>query len=120
MRGKNFQTTTGVQQFLDQGALGTNRIEPDRFYYDAALRMIAREREKGPMFLFVYLAQNHYPWNYRWRPDLPPEWTNLGNAPDVDEYLRPPSMRFPDYPRLLHPPPPHLPHPPFLLLPSLH
>ena len=101
MSAKNFQTTTGVQQFLDQGALGTNRIEPDRFYYDAALRMIARERDKGPMFLFVYLAQNHYPWNYRWRPDLAPEWTNLGNAPDVDEYLRRQSMSFRDYAGLL-------------------
>jgi phosphoglycerol transferase MdoB-like AlkP superfamily enzyme len=101
MSAKNFQTTTGVQQFLDQGALGTNRIEPDRFYYDAALRMIAREREKGPMFLFVYLAQNHYPWNYRWRPDLAPEWTNLGNAPDVDEYLRRQSTSFHDYAGLL-------------------
>jgi hypothetical protein len=101
MSAKNFQTTTGVQQFLDQGALGTNRIEPDRFYYDAALRMIAREREKGPMFLFVYLAQNHYPWNYRWRPDLAPEWTNPGNAPDVDEYLRRQSMSFRDYAGLL-------------------
>jgi hypothetical protein len=101
MSAKNFQTTTGVQQFLDQGALGTNRIEPDRFYYDAALRMIAREREKGPMFLFVYLAQNHYPWNYQWRPDLTPEWTNLGNAPDVDEYLRRQSMSFHDYAGLL-------------------
>jgi len=101
MSAKNFQTTTGVQQFLDQGALGTNRIEPDRFYYDAALRMIAREREKGPMFLFVYLAQNHYPWNYQWRPDLAPEWTNLGNAADVDEYLRRQSMSFRDYAGLL-------------------
>jgi hypothetical protein len=101
MSAKNFQTTTGVQQFLDQGALGTNRIEPDRFYYDAALRMIAREHEKGPMFLFVYLAQNHYPWNYRWRPDLAPEWTNLGNVPDVDEYLRRQTMSFGDYAGLL-------------------
>src|SRR6266481_3842309 len=101
MSARNFQTTTGVQEFLDQGALGTNRIEPDRFYYDAALRMIARERDKGPMFLFVYLAQNHYPWNYRWRPDLAPEWTNLGNAPDVDEYLRRQSMSFGDYAGLL-------------------
>src|SRR5215467_10812798 len=88
MSAKNFQTTTGVQEFLDQGALGTNRIEPDRFYYDAALRMIAREHGKGPMFLFAYLAGNHFPWNYRWRPDLMPEWSNPGNAPEVDEYLR--------------------------------
>jgi hypothetical protein len=101
MSARNFQTTTGVQKFLDQGALGTNHIEPDRFYYDAALRMIERERGKGPMFLFVYLAQNHFPWNYRWRPDLMPAWTNPGNAPEVDEYLRRQAMSFRDYARLL-------------------
>jgi hypothetical protein len=101
MSARNFQTTTGVQEFLDQGALGTNRIEPDRFYYDAALRMIERERDKGPMFLFVYLAQNHFPWNHRWRPDLTPEWTSLGNAPEVDEYLRRQSTSFRDYTGLL-------------------
>jgi hypothetical protein len=97
MSAKNFQTTTGVQEFLDQGALGTNRIEPDRFYYDVALRMIAREHGKGPMFLFAYLAGNHFPWNYRWRPDLMPDWRNPGNAPEVDEYLRRQSMSFRDY-----------------------
>jgi hypothetical protein len=86
-----------MQTFLDQDVLGTDRIEPDRFYYDAALRMIERERGKGPMFMFVYLAANHYPWNYRWRPDLAPEWKDLGNAPQVDEYLRRQAMGFRDY-----------------------
>jgi Sulfatase len=97
MSAKSFQTTTGVQTFLDQDVLGTDRIEPDRFYYDAALRMIERERGKGPMFMFVYLAANHYPWNYRWRPDLAPDWKDLGNAPQVDEYLRRQAMGFRDY-----------------------
>jgi Sulfatase len=101
MSAKSFQTTTGVQKFLDQDALGTNRVEPDQFYYDAALRMIERERDKGPMFLFVYLAENHYPWNYRWRPDLMSEWKDLGNTPNIDEYLRRQSMSFRDYAGLL-------------------
>jgi len=101
MSAKNFQTTTGVQEFLDQGALGTNRIEPDRFYYDVALRMIEREHGKGPMFLFAYLAGNHFPWNYRWRPDLMPDWRNSGNSPEVDEYLRRQAMSFRDYAGLL-------------------
>jgi hypothetical protein len=101
MSAKSFQTTTGVQKFIDQDALGTDRIEPDKFYYDAALRMIEREREKGPMFLFVYLAQNHYPWNYRWRPDLLPEWKGPGNIrAEVDEYLRRQTMSSRDYAEL--------------------
>jgi hypothetical protein len=116
MSARAFQTTTGMQRFLDQGALGTSRIEPDRFYYDAALRMIERERDKGPMFLFVYLAENHYPWSYRWRPELMPEWKNLGNKAEVDEYLRRQSMSFRDYRALLERLARDFPGEPFLLV----
>jgi Sulfatase len=101
MSAKSFQTGAGVQNFYDQQSLGTSRIEPDQFYYDAARRTIERERGKGPMFLFVYLAQNHYPWNYRWRPDLLPEWKDLGNTPLVDEYLRRQALSERDYAGLL-------------------
>jgi phosphoglycerol transferase MdoB-like AlkP superfamily enzyme len=100
MSARNFQTTTGMESFLDQGALGTKRIEPDGFYYDAAVRMIGRERDKGPMFVLVYLAANHYPWNDRWRPELMPEWKAPGNAPEVDEYLRRQTMSFAAYAEL--------------------
>jgi len=116
MSARNFQTTTGIQRFLDQDALGTNRIEPDGFYYDAAVRMIEREREKGPMFLFVYLAANHYPWNDRWRPELAPDWKAPGNAPDVDEYLRRQSMSFSAYAELLDRLRRQFPGEPFLLV----
>jgi hypothetical protein len=59
--------------------------------------MIEHERDKGPMFLFVYLAENHYPWNYRWRPDLMPGWKDPGNTGDVDEYLRRQALSARDY-----------------------
>ena len=102
MSARSFQTTTGVQKFVDQDALGTNRIEPDRFYYDAALRMIERERGKGPMFMFVYLAANHYPWDLSLasRPGAGMEGIPA-NAPQVDEYLRRQTMSFRDYAGLL-------------------
>ena len=101
MSARSFQASTGMQNFYDQQSLGTSRIEPDSFYYDAAHRMIAREHDKGPMFLFVYLAENHYPWDYRWRPDLLPEWKDLGNEPLVDEYLRRQTLSERDYADLL-------------------
>jgi Sulfatase len=101
MSARSFQASTGVQNFFDQKSLGTSRVEPDQFYYDAARRMIEQERGKGPMFLFVYLAQNHYPWNYRWRPDLLPEWKDLGNTPLIDEYLRRQALSERDYAGLI-------------------
>ena len=97
MSAKNYQTTTGVERFVDQAGMGTTRVEPDRFYYDNAARMIEHNRGKGPMFMFVYLAANHFPWDYRWRPELAPQWKDLGNRPEVDEYLRRQTMGMQDY-----------------------
>jgi len=97
MSARSFQATTGVQHFFDQHDLGTRRIEPDSFFYDAAARMIDREHGRSPMFIFVYLAANHFPWDYHYRPDLMPRWQNPGNAPLVDEYLRRQAMSAQDY-----------------------
>jgi len=88
MSARSYQTTTGVQHFYDQHDLGTTAIEPDSFFFDAATKMFEREHEHSPMFVFVYLAANHFPWDYRYRPDLMPQWKDLGNSPIVDEYLR--------------------------------
>ncbi len=116
MSARSFQTSTGVQHFFDQQSLGTNRIEPDQFYYDAARRMIEREHGKGPMFVFVYLAQNHWPWDHRWRPDLMPEWQDPGNMPPIDEYLRRQAMSARDYADLLDRLRHDFPDEPFLLV----
>ena len=97
MSAGRFQQTTGVQHFMDATAIGSAKLEPDRYYYDAAARIIARERSNGPTFVYVYLAANHFPWDWRWRPELTPEWKGLGNAPIVDEYLRRQTLGMRDY-----------------------
>jgi hypothetical protein len=97
MSARSFQTTTGVQHFFDQHDLGTSEIEPDSFFFDAAAKMIGREHATSPMFVFVYLAANHFPWDYRYRPDRMPQWKDLGNVPPVDEYLRRQAMSAKDY-----------------------
>jgi hypothetical protein len=88
MSARGFQTSAGIQNFYDARAMGANGIEPDSFYYQAASDMIRHERKSGPLFAFVYLAANHFPWYDRWRPDLLPEWKDPGNSAVVDEYLR--------------------------------
>jgi hypothetical protein len=59
--------------------------------------MIAEQHEHGPIFVFVYLAANHFPWDYRYRPDLTPQWKDPGNVAPVDEYLRRQAMSAKDY-----------------------
>ena len=97
MSARGFQKTTGVEQFLDNKDMGARGVEPDSFFYDQAAQMIARERSSGPLFIFSYLAANHFPWDHSYRPDLTPDWRNLGNAPRVEEYLRRQNMSERDY-----------------------
>jgi hypothetical protein len=61
------------------------------------VRVIAQDRDRGPVFVFVYLAVNHFPWDYRYRPDLLPDWVNPGNPFEIDEYLRRQEMSARDY-----------------------
>ena len=82
-----FHTTTGIAHYLDIADLGTRAFEADSFYYDRAIDLIRRERGKGALFLYVYTVANHFPWDQRLQPQ-PSGWRDLGNAPDVEEYIR--------------------------------
>ncbi|MCA1458505.1 sulfatase-like hydrolase/transferase [Bradyrhizobium sp. BRP22] len=97
MSARSFQATTGIQRFYDARDLGARDVEPDRFFYDKALRLMAEQPPGAPLFTFVYLAANHFPWQTPLRPDLTPSWRPFGNAPVIDEYLRRQAMSASDY-----------------------
>jgi hypothetical protein len=97
MSARSFQTTTGIQHFYDARDLGAKDVEPDSFFYDRALKLLSQEEPAKPLFMFVYLAANHFPWETRFRPDLMPFWRKPGNEPVVDEYLRRQAMSANDY-----------------------
>src|SRR5437879_7733840 len=60
MSARSFQTTTGIQRFLDARDLGAKDVEPDAFFYDKALKLMAEQPANTPLFTFVYLAANHF------------------------------------------------------------
>src|ERR1700733_4473577 len=97
MSARSFQTTTGIQRFFDARDLGAKDVEPDSFFYDKALSLMSEQTPATPLFAFVYLGANHFPWETRYRPDLMPSWRNTGNEPVVDEYLRRQAMSVTDY-----------------------
>ena len=97
MSARSFQTTTGIEQFFDARDLGARDVEPDRFFYDSALKLMSQQPQDKPLFMFVYLAANHFPWETKFRPDLTPSWRAPGNTPVVDEYLRRQAMSAGDY-----------------------
>jgi hypothetical protein len=94
---RGFQTATGIEHFLDAKQLRAGPADTDSFFYDHAIRVIAQEHDRGPAFVFVYLAANHFPWTYHYRPDLLTEWVNPGNPFEIDEYLRRQEMSRRDY-----------------------
>src|SRR3954470_6807998 len=97
MSARGFQTTTGIQRFLDARDLGARDVEPDSFFYDKAVTLMSERAPNTPLFMFVYLAANHFPWEVRFRPDLMPSWRQPGNTPVIDEYLRRQAMSADDY-----------------------
>jgi len=97
MSARGFQKTTGIETFVDSREMGTRGVEPDSYFYDQAAQVVARERGTGPLFIFTYLAANHFPWDHSFRPDLTPDWRNLGNPPHIEEYLRRQSLSAQDY-----------------------
>jgi hypothetical protein len=90
LSARNFQRSAGVGGFIDAaGMKAEDEQQPDTFYFDQALRLFEREMPKGgPLFTFVYLAANHFPWTTTFRPDLTPGWRGPGNTDEVDEYIR--------------------------------
>jgi hypothetical protein len=97
MSAKGFQMSTGIEKFYDAHDMGTKSVEPDSFYYDAAVRLMRADDRKGPMFAFVYLAANHFPFERNRGPEFLPGWRDPGNTPEVDEYLRRQARSVVDY-----------------------
>jgi hypothetical protein len=87
---RKYQHSTGIDRLIDMAEMGVAEdMQPDKFYFDQARSLIARERLKqGPLFSFVYLTANHFPWTSVYRPDLMPDWQAPGNTPEIDEYIR--------------------------------
>lgn len=96
---RSFQKSTGVGHFMDLADMGAADEQlPDKFYFDQALKIFEREKSaQSPLFMFVYLTANHFPWTSPYRADLTPDWKPPGNTAEVDEYLRRQSMTVNDY-----------------------
>jgi phosphoglycerol transferase MdoB-like AlkP superfamily enzyme len=97
MSARSFQLTTGIERFYDAKDLGAKDVEPDSFFYDRAIQLMGERQPNKPLFSFIYLGANHFPWETRFRPDLMPSWRAPGNTPSIDEYLRRQAMSAEQY-----------------------
>ena len=69
-----------------------------QLYFNQAER--DRRASAGQAIFTCHVAKS-FPWDSRLRPELTPNWRDLGNAPNVDEYVRRQGMTAQDYAALL-------------------
>jgi phosphoglycerol transferase MdoB-like AlkP superfamily enzyme len=96
---RSFQKGVGIERFIDMAEMGVAEdMQPDTFYFDQALKVFAGQQPSpSPIFMFVYLTANHFPWTDVYRPDLMPDWKPPGNTAEIDEYIRRQTMTANDY-----------------------
>jgi phosphoglycerol transferase MdoB-like AlkP superfamily enzyme len=99
LSASTFQKATGVEEFIDMAGMGVNEdMQPDSFYFGQALNVFSREvSARAPVFMFLYLTANHFPWTDVYKPELTPDWTPPGNTAEVDEYIRRQTVTAHDY-----------------------
>ena len=90
LSARTFQKALGVDEFIDMADMGVNEdMQPDSFYFEQALKVFSREAPaQAPVFMFLYLTANHFPWTDVYKPELTPGWTPPGNTAETDEYIR--------------------------------
>ena len=96
---RTFQKAAGVEQFIDMAGMGVNEdMQPDSFYFDQALKVFSREvPSRAPVFMYLYLTANHFPWTDVYRPELTADWKPPGNSAETDEFIRRQTMTAQDY-----------------------
>jgi hypothetical protein len=99
LSARAFQKAVGIEEFIDMADMGVNEdMQPDSFYFGQGLKSFARAKTAGaPVFMFLYLTANHFPWTDVYKPELTPDWTPPGNTAEADEYIRRQSVTARDY-----------------------
>ncbi len=99
-----FYNSIGLREIFDLKAQGAKTAqERDRFYYDNAMAEMERHFETGrqPLFTFIQTMSAHWPYDYKYEPDVDVPGGAPGTDPEMHEYLRRVSMAKMDYDYLL-------------------
>src|SRR5664280_3235622 len=81
-----------------------DQIGSESHHNDPKTTLSRANKFRGPYSVGSFArgsVANHFPWDSRLRPELTPDWHNLGNAPNIDEYIRRQGMTAHDYGALL-------------------
>lgn len=95
-----FYDAIGLREVFDQKAQGApSTIERDAFYYRNALAEIDRHvsRTDQPMFVYIQTMSAHWPYTFKYAPEMDVSGGGPGTSPEMHEYLRRLSIATQDY-----------------------
>ena len=99
-----FYTSIGLKEIFDmrsQGAKSTQ--ERDKFYYGNAMAEMERhlKTSRKPMFMFIQTMSAHWPYDWKFEPNVDVAGGGPGTDPEMSEYLRRLSMAKIDFDALM-------------------
>lgn len=95
-----FYNSIGLKEIFDLRAQGAKSAqERDRFYYDNAMAEMDRhfKSSQQPLFTFIQTMSAHWPYDFKYEPEVDVAGGGPGTEPEMSEYLRRVSMAKMDY-----------------------
>jgi len=95
-----FYGSIGLKEIFDMKSQRANTVqERDRFYYGNALAEIERhvKSSRKPMFTYIQTMSVHWPYDYKFEPEVDAPGGAPGTDPEMHEYLRRVSMAKTDF-----------------------
>jgi phosphoglycerol transferase MdoB-like AlkP superfamily enzyme len=86
-----FYSSIGLTEIFDLKAQGASSAqERDSFYYGNALKEMERHFKTStkPLFTFIQTMSAHWPYDYKYEPQLDVPGGGPGTDPEMSEYLR--------------------------------
>jgi phosphoglycerol transferase MdoB-like AlkP superfamily enzyme len=90
-----FYTSIGLKEIFDMRSQRAKTAqERDRFYYGNAMAEMERhfKSSRKPLFMFIQTMSAHWPYDFKYEPDVEVPGGGPGTNPEMDEYLRRLSM----------------------------
>jgi len=99
-----FYNSIGLKEIVDMHAQGAKSTqERDRFYYANALAEMEKhfKSSRKPLFMFIQTMAAHWPYDFKYEPDVDVPGGGPGTDPEMHEYLRRLSMAKIDFDALV-------------------
>jgi phosphoglycerol transferase MdoB-like AlkP superfamily enzyme len=99
-----FYSSIGLKEIFDLKAQGApSAQERDSFYYGNALKEMERHFKTStkPLFTFIQTMSAHWPYDYKYEPQLDVPGGGPGTDPEMSEYLRRVAIAKMDYEALV-------------------